>query len=214
MRLTLTRCAEPLFVLVLTFITIYLGRAMRPFRWLQIVAVSIVTSAALSHHLGNPIADILTSIALAALVLPMLVKLCDSIALWVIYLSSGLACLPVEVAGVGFDYSPVLLVYQIMLAVLLARHGMARALGHGVVSGLIVVASSFGFSRLGVEVNTSLIVVIFGHPLAAIIVHALRRQEECYSTPLTRLAQRPLTLYAAHMCLFAWVAQMLSNAAR
>ena len=51
-RLTLTRCAEPLFVVVLTFLTIYLGRPMKASRWLQIALVSVATSAILSHHLG------------------------------------------------------------------------------------------------------------------------------------------------------------------
>jgi len=175
--------------------------------------VSIATSAALSNYLGTPVADILTSIALAALALPMLVKLSHTLSLWVLYLSAGLACLPINVAGIGFDYSPILLVYQIMLAVSLARHGMARAGTHGVLSGLIVVVASFGFQQLGVAVNASLVVVVFGHPLAAMTVHALRRQEHHCSTPLTRLAQRPLTLYAAHVCLFAWVANVLSQAA-
>ena len=32
-RMTLTRCAEPLFVFVFTYLAIYLGHSMRPKRW-------------------------------------------------------------------------------------------------------------------------------------------------------------------------------------
>ena len=34
-RLTLTRCAEPLFVFVFTYLTIYLEHSMRLTRWFQ-----------------------------------------------------------------------------------------------------------------------------------------------------------------------------------
>ncbi|MDB2348108.1 TraX family protein [Verrucomicrobiales bacterium] len=208
-RLTLTRCAEPLFVVVLTFLTIYLGRPMKASRWLQIALVSVATSAILSHHLGYAVADILVSIALAALALPSLLELPQRWIVTLLYATAALSCVPIEVAGMGFDYSPVLLIYQILLTLLLSRRGMASACTHGALSGLVLVFASFGISRLGVAANASLIVVMCGHPLAALVVHAIRRQEQHCSTPLTRMAKRPLTLYAVHLCVFAWIANVL-----
>ena len=212
-RLTLTRCAEPLFVIVLTFLTIYLGRPMKVSRWSQIAAVSLATSAVLSNHLGHPIADILASIALASLVLPSLIQLSQRWIITLIYGTATVACVPVTVAGVAFDYSPMLLVYQIVLTVLLSREGMRMAVTHGAISGFLLVFISVALSRLGVAVNASFIVVLFGHPIAAVILHAIRRQELHCSTPLTRLARRPLTLYAVHLCVFAWIANALRLAA-
>ena len=34
-RMTLTRCAQPLFIFVLAYLTIYLNHPMRPRRWLR-----------------------------------------------------------------------------------------------------------------------------------------------------------------------------------
>jgi len=211
-RLTLTRCAEPLFVFVLTYLAIYLRRPIRPFRWCQITVVSIGTSVALSNHLGYAVADVLVSIALAAVALPTLLKLSQKEVVMLLYISGALACMPLQVAGIGFDYSPILLINQILLTITLSRRGMTNAAVHGALSGLTLLLTSLALGRLGVAVNASMIVVMFGHPLAALVVHAMRHQELHCSTPLTRLAQRPLTLYATHVCLLAWGAHVLANA--
>lgn len=212
-RLTVTRCAEPLFVVILTFLTIYLGRPMKASRWCQIAIVSLGTSAAMSQYLGYPVADILVSIAIASLALPSLLQLSQKWCFTLIYGTATLASVPITVASIGFDYSPILLVYQILLTLLLSREGMRTAVIHGTLSGILLLLVSAGFSRLGIAVNISFLVVLFGHPIAAMILHAIRRQELHCSTPLTRMASRPLTLYAAHLCVFIWIASAVGLAA-
>ncbi|MEZ5326989.1 MAG: hypothetical protein R3F19_18215 [Verrucomicrobiales bacterium] len=93
-RMTLTRCAEPLFVFVFTYLAIYLGHSMRPKRWFRVAMVSVSTSWALSQFLGNPIADILASIAVVALLLPLLLKMRRSLSLTILYVTAALAVLP------------------------------------------------------------------------------------------------------------------------
>lgn len=197
-RATLTRCAEPLFVFVLTYLTIYLGRPMKLSRWWQLIAVSAVTSSVLSIATGRLALDVLLSIALAALALPVLLTLKRTACVAALYLLAALSALPLSVGQAAFDYSPLLIAYQMLLARLLCEGW--RPVAHLVLSGFVVLGTSIAAMHGGQEVSASWVVVLFGHPLAAFVVHGLLREQEHYSTPITRLATRPLTIYAGHLC--------------
>ena len=207
-RLTVTRCAEPLFLFVFSYLISHLGRAMRPQRWLQLICVSMVTSWALSNFLGSAIADVLASIAVVAPLLPLLLKIPRTLCLWGIYFTAALAALPVSFCGVVFDYSPLLIAYQVLLVRLHCEGEVSCVLKHGSLSGLLLVASAAAMASFGAPLSTEVFVVLFGHPLAAVVIRLFSSREDYYSTPLTRVASKPLTIYASHVLLFALVARL------
>ena len=213
-RLLLTRCAEPLFVFVLTYLAIYLQRSMKLSRWLQIAAVSVITSAVLSQAVGFWVADVLVSIALAV---PMLmVPIGGSIPVrWfnlvLLYASAMLATAPVQVAGIHLDYSPVLIVHQIALTRLFAYDPKRWIVHATIATALAGGASLCMWDWLGIEPTAAVFTVLFGHPLAALVVAVIRRQGQVFSTPLTRLARMPLRIYALHLAAFAALATITSS---
>ena len=212
LRLTLTRCAEPLFVFVLTYLTLYLKRTMKLTRWLQIVAVSVVTSAILSQAVGFSVADVLVSIALVAPVL--MVPSSGSVTmhrlnLGLLYASALLATVPVHVAGIRFDYSPALILHQIALTRLFVHDSKGWIYHAAIATGLAVGASFCLWSRFGIAPTAAVFTILFGHPLAAVLIAAIRREDHVFSTPLTRLAAMPLRLYALHLGLFAAIGSLL-----
>ena len=208
-RLTLTRCAEPLFLFVFTYLTIYLSRPMRPVRWLQVALVSVFTSWVLSRFLGYPVADILASIAVVAPLLPLLLTIPRGWWVGGLYAATALAIFPVGAAGVVFDYSPALIVYQVLLVRLYCEEGHRGVARHGTLSASLLVMATAIFGPLGVTPSPSAFVVLFGHPLAAIAIKVFVNRDAHYSTPLKRLASKPLTVYATHLLVFAALAILL-----
>ena len=204
-RLTLTRCAEPLFVFVFAYLTIYLKRSMKVSRWVQIVIVSAITSTALSRFLGYAVADVLVSIAIVAPVLPWIFSLPRRAGLVVLYASAALAAVPLGVGGVAFDYSPLLILHQVILTQIHADRGLRSAAKHGLFClALLMVAT--GVVSLGATPSASIMVVLVGHPVAALVIALVQGKPTSWSTPLTRIAKRPLTLYVLHLLGFAMLA--------
>jgi hypothetical protein len=197
-RLTITRCAEPLFVFVLAYLTIYLRRPMKVSRWCKVAVASVITSTTLTHVLGYAVADILVSIAVVVPALPLILRLPRRVCVVVLHASAILAALPITVVGISFDYSPLLIVHQVVLTRLHSEGGLKLAGKHGLVSlGLLVTASVL--VSLVATPSASVFVVFFGHPIAALIISLVQRQENYQSTPLTRIARRPLTVYTWHL---------------
>ena len=208
-RLTLTRCAEPLFVFVFAYLTIYLRRPMKWSRWGQVAVVSVMTSTILSSFLGYAVADVLVSIAVVAPFLPLLLKLPGPIATAFLYATAVLAVLPIEFAGIAFDYSPLLIAHQVLLTRLHCEAGFASAAKHGGLSLALSVLATGVASSLGVSRSPGVFVFLFGHPLAALIIRVVQNRSEHRSTPLGRFAKRPLTVYATHLLGFTLVAAAL-----
>lgn len=197
-RTTLTRCAEPLFIFVLASLTIALGRRMKLERWIQIAIVSATTSAILSHELGYAMADILVSIALVSPFTLMLVRLPT---IW-LYFSSVLAVIPISIQGVTVDYSPALIVHQVLLTkVVHERDG--QLLGPLGISALVALLAGGVFLQLGVGVSPALLVILIGHPLAVFVVWQVSAVRSTTSRTAVQLGRRPLTIYATHIALLA-----------
>jgi hypothetical protein len=197
-RLTITRCAEPLFVFVLAYLTIYLKRPMKMSRWCEVAVAAVITSSTLTHVLGYAVADILVSIAVVAPFLPLILGLPRKLCFVGLHACAILAALPIAVFGISFDYSPLLIVHQVILTRLHSEGGLKIAGKHGLISvGLLVAASAL--IALVATPSASVFVVLFGHPIAALIISLVQRQEIYQSTPLTRIARRPLTVYTWHL---------------
>lgn len=208
LRSTITRCAEPLFIFVLTSIAIQASRPMRVSRWLQIAAASLATSTLLSMSLGYFVADVLASIAIGAPLLPLLFRLTERQCIGILYFTAALSPLPLSIGGISFDYSPVLIVYQMLLTRLSTREG---GLKHVLWSGLVVLVAAFVGTAFGVPLSAILLVVCFGHPLAAIAVFAVQRQPSSQRTRSTRLAAHPLKIYVGHVFLFTLLIRAAEN---
>lgn len=209
LRMTLTRCAEPLFVFVLTCLTIYLRRPLSKTRWWQIVVVSVVTSTALSIVIGHIVTDVLASIALATLLLKALLRMNRRACLWALYGAAIVAVFPFSVGGIAFDYSPALIVYQMLLARLHCERGFRVPVTHGVASATLMLMVALGCHQVGAGLSPGVFTVIFGHPLAALVIRSAQSQQEHYSTAVTRLASRPLAVYATHLIAFAATARWM-----
>lgn len=208
-RLTLTRCAEPLFVFVFTYLMIYLRRSMKLSRWCEVVAISVITSSVLSHSLGYPLLDVLASIAVAAPVLPLLLRLPPVMSVLALHLSATLSVLPVQIAGIAFDYSPALIIHQMLLTRLHSETGLGVAVRQGAISICLLALATVASASVGLSPSTSIFVVLFGHPVAALVIRRFQWQSECASTPWSRLSKRPLTLYAVHLLVLAMVSTVL-----
>ena len=204
-RLTLTRCAEPLFVFVIAYLALYLKRSIRVSRWIQIVVVSTITSTALSRCLGYAVADVLASIAIVAPLLPWIFSLHRRAGLVLLYSSAALAALPLGLGGLVFDYSPFLILHQVILTQIHTERGLRSAALHGLVSLAILIIAT-GVVSLGVPPSASIVVTLLGHPIAALIIAIVQGKPTHWSTPLSRVAKRPLTLYALHLLGFAALA--------
>jgi hypothetical protein len=197
-RATLTRCAEPLFIFVLASLTVALGRRMKLGRWLQIAIVSATTSAILSHELGYAMADILVSIALVSPFTLVLVRLPR---IW-LYISVGLAVIPLSFQGLTMDYSPALIVHQVLLTKV-AHEGDWRLLGPLGISALVALLTGGVLVQWGVGISPALFVILIGHPLAILIVCIVNVTGTTHCRIIIGLGRRPLTIYAVHLALLA-----------
>ena len=197
-RTTLTRCAEPLFIFVLASLTITLGRPMKLGRWIQIAIVSAVTSAILSHELGYAMADILVSIALVSPFTLVLVRLP---LIW-LYISGCLAVIPLSFQGVTVDYSPALIVHQVLLTKV-AHKRDGRLLWPLGISALVALLTGGVLLQWGVGVSPALLVILIGHPLAILVVWLVSAVRFTASRAAVLFGHRPLTIYATHLALLA-----------
>ena len=209
-RLTLTRCAEPLFVFVLAYLTIYLKRSMKVSRWVQIVVASMITSTVLSLFLGYAVADILASIGIVAPFLPFIFSLRRPICLVLLHVSAVMAALPISIGGLALDYSPFLILHQVILTQIHSDRGLGSAATHGLVSLVLLVISSSLVSLFATP-SASVFVVLFGHPIAGIVICLIQRKNTYWSTFFTRFAKRPLTLYVVHLLGLAAVAGFVGS---
>ncbi|MFT5471180.1 MAG: hypothetical protein ACI8UO_006313 [Verrucomicrobiales bacterium] len=207
LRCTLTRCAEPLFVFVLTSAAVFLRRALRPSRLLQIFGLSLATSWLFSVHLGYAVADVLVSLSVVIVALPLLTKMCDHLLIGVLYVTAALCVVPVSLGSVAFDYSPMLLVYQVLLTRLLLEKSGRVAGRHGVLSGCVVLLAAWWVYRSGGEITGSTYTICFGHPLAALVIFSIRGADDHRATLATFVARYPLTIYACHLAVFATLAR-------
>ena len=171
------------------------------------------TSWTLSQFLGSPTADILASIAVVALLLPLLLKITRVWCMVALYGTAALAALPISIASVAFDYSPVLIVYQVLLVRLHCEDGHACFVRHGAFSAVFLVAATTWCAAFGITPSTSVFAVLFGHPLAAVLIKAFMDKEVHHSTTLTKIASKPLTVYAIHLLVFALLANFLGMTA-
>ena len=191
--------------MVFAYLTIYLKRSVRVSRWLQIVMVSTVTSMILSRHLGYAVADILVSISVVVPVLGWVFALRRRSLFVLLYVSGGLAAVPISAVGIIFDYSPFLILNQVVLTQIHAEDGIRSAVKHGLCSAAVLMVAT-GLVSLATTPTASFLVVMFGHPIAALLIAMIQGRSVHQSTPLTRLAKRPLTLYALHLLGFAALA--------
>ena len=129
--------------------------------------------------------------------------------LGLLYASAVLATMRVEVAGIRFDYSPILIVHQIALTRLFVHDSKGWIYHASIATGLAIGASLCSWSWFGVAPTAAVFTLLFGHPLAALLIAAVRREDHVFSTPLTRLAAKPLRLYVLHLGLFAAIASLL-----
>ncbi len=194
-RTTVTRCAEPLFVFVMAWLVFERRQGVRWKRWLQIVALSGITSALLSMKLGYAMADVLVSIAIVSPCLPWWSRMSHRVTLTLTYLSAALAVIPLEFGVVVFDYSPFLVLYQVGVASWLRSQQFASIVASTVV---VMIAASCG-SALGWATLPTLLIVLLGQPVAiAVLLLGRKRRWEIPPIALT-LARWPLTTYAGHL---------------
>ena len=198
-RATLTRCAEPLFIFVIASLAISLGRPAKIRRWIQIVLVSIVTSMILSNRLGYAMADVLVSIAVVVPLIPMLTRLSARTRAVVVYVSAGLALVPLSFVGFAIDYSPSLLVHQILLTI--AAHDGKLRFETMVISALLSLLIAGLLFQMGVSVSPSLLIVLVGHPLAIAVVSVVGSTHTINHSWAMRMGRQPLTIYGAHLVL-------------
>ncbi|MEM7559521.1 MAG: heparan-alpha-glucosaminide N-acetyltransferase domain-containing protein, partial [Planctomycetota bacterium] len=164
-RSTLTRCAEPLFIFVLATLAIVLKRPTRFGRWFQIVLLSVGTSAILSCHLGYAVMDVLVSIALISPFTLLLIRLPNLF----LYVSAGLAVVPISFQGIAMDYSPALLIHQVLLTKVAHQKG-GQVLGPLAISSLVAFLTGAALSYWGVGLSPTLLVILIGQPLAILVV--------------------------------------------
>lgn len=208
-RCTLTRCAEPLFVFVLTTVTIFLRRPVRPSRWFQIAAISLATSGLLSVHLGYPVADVLVSLSIAVLTLPFLLRVGGRVLTVSLYGAAALCMVPVSLWSVTFDYSPILIVYQMLLTRLLYEKSATNAAMHGLLSGFVALLSGCLLVGLGAESTGSVLTICFGHPVAVLLIVAVRGAGNHRVLRAAAVARSPLAIYACHLAVFAGLANCM-----
>ena len=207
-RCTLTRCAEPLFVFVLTSVAMHKGRRVRRSRWIQIVMVSWATSAVISLRLGYVVADVLASIALAAPLLPAILTFPKRLCLVAVYVAAVLAVTPAALCGVAFDYSPALVIYQMLLTRLVHGKGAAT---HAVASGGVAVGTALALMEFGLPLPPAILVILMGHPLAAGMILLIRAGSSRRGRSTPGWAAHPLKIYAIHLAAFALSSQLISR---
>ncbi len=169
-------------------------------RWIQIAIVSAVTSAILSHELGYAMADILVSIALVSPFTLVLVRLP---LIW-LYISGCLAVIPLSFQGVTIDYSPVLIVHQVLLTKV-AHKRDGRLLGPLGISAFLALLTGGVLLESGVGVSPAWLVILIGHPLAILVVKLVSAVRFTASRTAVLLGRCPLTIYATHLALLAIV---------
>ena len=195
-RTTLTRCAEPLFIFVLATLAIALKRSTRFGRWFQIVLLSVGTSIILSCHLGYAMMDVLVSIALVSPFTLLLIRLPTVF----LYVSAGLAMVPISFQGIAMDYSPALLIHQVLLTKVAHQKG-GHVLGPLGISCLVALLTAGALSHWGVGLSPTLLVILIGHPLAILVIGLVHVSKRTPDMIVVRLGQQPLTIYAAHLAL-------------
>ena len=200
-RATLTRCAEPLFIFVIASLAIWLGRPVKIRRWIQIVVVSIVTSMVLSNRLGYAMADVLVSIAVVVPLIPLLTRLSAHTRAAVLFVSVGLAMVPLSFVGFAIDYSPALLVHQVLLTI--AAHDGKLRFETMAISALLALLIAGALFKMGASVSPSLLIVLVGHPLAITVVSVVGFMHTINHSWAMRMGRRPLTVYPSHLSLFA-----------
>lgn len=195
LRTTVTRCAEPLFVFVMAWLIFERRQGIKWKRWLQIVALSGITSAILSVKLGYAVADVLVSIAIVSPCLHWWSRMPHRGTLTLTYLSAALAVIPLQFGSVAFDYSPFLLLYQVGVASWLR----SQQHEHFVASTVVVMIAAAIGSALGWATLPALLIVLLGHPVAiAVLLLGRKCRWEIPPIALT-LARWPLTTYAGHL---------------
>ena len=198
LRATLTRSAEPLFIFVLATLTISRNQRMKLGRWFQIAMVSAITSAILSHELGYAMADILVSIALVSPFIPALIRLPR---IW-LYVSASLAIIPISFHRVAMDYSPALLIHQVLLTkVAFERDG--RMLGPLCLSALVALMTGGVLVHWGVGISLVLLVIVIGHPLAALVVWTIATVNTESERAAIRWTRHSLAIYAVHLVILS-----------
>ncbi len=199
LRTTVTRCAEPLFVFVMAWLVLERRHAMKWKRWLQIVALSGITSAILSVRLGYAMFDVLVSIAIVSPYLHWWSRMSHRATPTLTYLSGALAVIPLEFGGVVFDYSPLLLLYQVGVASWLR----SQQLGHIVASTVVAMIATSCGSALGWATLPTLLIVLLGHPVAIAVLLLVRNCSWEIPPVALTLAHWPLTTYAGHLFILA-----------
>ena len=197
LRATLTRSAEPLFVFVLATLTISRNQRMKLGRWFQIAMVSAITSAILSHELGYAMADILVSIALVSPFILVLVRLPG---IW-LYVSASLAIIPISFHGVAMDYSPALLIHQVLLTKVAYERG-GHLLGPISISTVIALLSGVVFIVSGAGVSSAWLVILIGHPLAILVIWTIATVNTSERAAI-RWARHSLAIYAVHLVILS-----------
>ncbi len=205
-RLTLTRAAEPLFVFVLASLALKTNRSIRPLRLLQIASVGIGTSWILSEHASRITVDILGSMVLVILLRPVIRSMSERTGLLALYLTAITSGVPLGMAEVFFDYSPVLVLHQVLLVRLKDVH---RAKTHFVVGTVLLLVSALCASQLGFDSVPIISIVLFGHSLALLIISLVWKRTMVIPTMLMVLSRWPLTVYAGHLAVFAMVSTFM-----
>ena len=198
LRATLTRSAEPLFIFVLATLTISRNRRMKLGRWFEIAMVSAITSAILSHELGYAMVDILVSIALVSPFIPALIRLPR---IW-LYVSASLAIIPISFHGVAMDYSPALLIHQVLLTKVAYERG-GHLLGPISISTVIALLSGVVFIVSGAGVSSAWLVILIGHPLAILVIWTIATVNTESERAAIRWTRHSLAIYAVHLVILS-----------
>lgn len=204
-RTTFTRCAEPLFVYVFATLAGSNRRPMRMKRWLQIAAVSVVTSMLLTRQVGYAMIDILGSLAVVAPLVVMTARLHRRYLLVCMYVLAVLAPFPVTCGGVRFDYSPALVGYQFLLVRLMYDSANRNSVFHGVMSGFVVFLLGTTLKPFHVDALPAIMVVVIGHPLAWIFVRWAKLGQLKVPKKALTISRWPLTVYALHLIALAFL---------
>ena len=208
-RYTITRCVEPLYVFAFGYLIALRPRFSRK-RWSQIVLAATLETALHSFRVGYLYFGILANLVVVIPFAPWLAKQSSQNLARMVIATAILSVLPLRGGGVVIDYGPPLLIGQVAFAAWVAR-GSRRCLRLLFWSWIASLGAAVGLLLLTSHVGPTFWTSTAGHPIAAVVIWALRSRQlsKRVRRSLHWLAKSPLTFYIGHLLVLHSVARIL-----
>ncbi|MEZ5326880.1 MAG: TraX family protein [Verrucomicrobiales bacterium] len=210
MRATITRVAEPLFVLALFHVLVSRRRGLARRRWLQIAIASAIETALHSYRAGEFFFGILFSVAIVA---PIVQRIANSNFMHqqcLVFGATVLAVVEIGPSSFHIDYGPSLLVGQICIASQLTIN--QRCLNLVSISIGATFATACILCAGGMPVSPNLGTLLIGQPVAIAFLWGLRLSHSSGRDRRGWIGRHPLTFYLGHLGLLQFLASLAAEA--